>query len=148
MASFLAPLHPNRDLIIFDQRGVGLSEPALECPDWEQAQFEVLDEPDVEISLQTTFEALMICRDQLIEEGHNLAAYTTQQNAGDVDAIREALGYEQLNLYGGSYGSHLAQAVMRDFPEAVRSVVLTSVYPLERSLFIDAIDRRRASVPG
>jgi pimeloyl-ACP methyl ester carboxylesterase len=138
MASFLAPLHPNRDLIIFDQRGVGLSEPALECPDWEQAQYEVLDEPDVAVALETTFEALMLCRDQLVEEGHNLAAYTTRQNAADVDAIRTALGYEQLNLYGGSYGSHLAQAVMRDFPEAVRSVVLSSVYPLERSLFIDA----------
>ena len=55
-----------------------------------------------------------------------------------MDAIRIALGYEQLNLYGGSYGSHLAQAVMRDFPESIRSVVLSSVYPLERSLFIDA----------
>jgi pimeloyl-ACP methyl ester carboxylesterase len=138
MASLLTPLHPNRDLILFDQRGVGLSEPALECPDWEEAQYEVLDEPDVEVALQTTFEALMLCRDQLLDEGYNLEAYTTQQNAADVNAIRIALGYEQLNLYGGSYGSHLAQAVMRDFPEGIRSVVLTSVYPLESSLFIDA----------
>jgi pimeloyl-ACP methyl ester carboxylesterase len=138
LASYLAPLHPDRDLIVFDQRGVGLSEPALECPDWEQTQYEVLDEPDAEAALQTTFEALMLCRDRLVDEGHNLAAYTTLQNAADVNAIRLALGYEQLNLYGGSYGSHLAQAVMRDFPEGIRSVVLSSVYPLERSLLIDA----------
>jgi pimeloyl-ACP methyl ester carboxylesterase len=138
LASFLAPLHKNRDLIVFDQRGVGLSEPALECPGWEQVQYEVLDEPDAEIAMQTTFEGLMLCGDRLESEGHNLAAYNTLQNAADVNAIRNALGYEKLNLYGGSYGSHLAQAVMRDFPEAIRSVVLTSVYPLERSLFIDA----------
>ncbi len=138
LASFLAPLYPNRDLIVFDQRGVGLSEPALECPGWEQAQFEVLDESDLEVVMQTTFDALMRCRDRLVNEGHNLAAYTTLQNAADVDAIRQALGYEQMNLYGGSYGSHLAQAVMRDFPEGIRSVVLTSIYPLERSLIIDA----------
>ena len=138
LASFLAPLHADRDLIVFDQRGVGLSEPALECPGWEQAQLEVLDERDPEVVMQTTFEALMLCRDRLVSEGHNLAAYTTLQNAADVNAIRLALGYEQLNLYGGSYGSHLAQAVMRDFPEGIRSVVLTSVYPLEGSLIIDA----------
>lgn len=137
-APVLEPLHPDRDLILFDQRGVGLSEPALECPGWEQAQFEILDEPDAEVALQTTFEALMLCRDRLVAEGHNLAAYTTLQNAADVNAIRLALGYEQLNLYGASYGSHLGQAVMRDYPEAVRSVVLSSVYPLERSLFLDA----------
>jgi pimeloyl-ACP methyl ester carboxylesterase len=138
LAPLLTPLHPNRDLIIFDQRGVGLSEPALECPGWEQAQYEVLDEPEAEVALQTTFEALLLCRDRLVKEGQNLAAYTTLQNAADVNAIRIALGYEQMNLYGGSYGSHLAQAVMRDFPQAIRSVVLTSVYPLESSLFIDA----------
>jgi pimeloyl-ACP methyl ester carboxylesterase len=138
LASVLVPLHPDRDLIIFDQRGVGLSEPALECPGWEQAQYEVLDEPDAEVALHSTFEALMLCRDRLVNEGHNLAAYTTQQNAADVNAIRLALGYDQLNLYGASYGSHLGQAVMRDFPEGIRSVVLSSVYPLERSLFIDA----------
>ena len=98
LASFLAPLHPNRDLIVFDQRGVGLSEPALECPGWEQAQLEVLDERDPEVVMQTTFEALMLCRDRLVSEGHNLAAYTTLQNAADVNAIRLALGYEQMNL--------------------------------------------------
>lgn len=137
MAELLAPIHPNRDFIVFDQRGVGLSEPALECPEFVRALFEILDEADQNVAMQTTFEALLTCRDRLVSEGHNLSVYNTTQNAADVNSIRIALGYDQVNLYGGSYGSLLAQAVMRDFPEGVRSVVLTSVLPLEKSLVVE-----------
>jgi pimeloyl-ACP methyl ester carboxylesterase len=151
LAQVLAPIHPNRDLILFDQRGVGLSEPALECPEFVQALFEpalecpefvqalfdLLDEPDPEVALQTQFDALMACRDHLVSEGHNLSAYNTVQNGADVNGIRIALGYDQVNLYGGSYGSLLAQAVMRDYPEGIRSVVVNSVLPLEKSLFVE-----------
>ncbi|MGB3904333.1 MAG: alpha/beta fold hydrolase, partial [Anaerolineae bacterium] len=98
----LAPIHPNRDLIIFDQRGAGLSEPALECPEFVQAFFDLLDEPDADVAQQALFDASMACRDRLVSEGHNLSAYNTVQNAADVNAIRIALGYDQVNLYGGS----------------------------------------------
>ena len=137
MAQGLAPIHPNRDLIIFDQRGAGLSEPALECPEFVQAFYDLLDEPDPDVALQATFDAVMNCRDRLVSEGHNLSAYNTTQNAADVNSIRIALGYDQVNLYGGSYGSLLGQATMRDYPEGIRSVVLTSVLPLEKSLFVE-----------
>ena len=130
IASLLAHTHPQRDLIIFDQRGVGLSEPALECPDWVQAQYDILDEADSDTALRLPYEALMACRERLTEEGVNLSAFTTTQSAADVDAIRRALGYEELNLLGGSYGSFLAQAVARDFPETVRSMVINSVWPM------------------
>jgi pimeloyl-ACP methyl ester carboxylesterase len=136
MARVFGPIHPNRDFVVFDQRGVGLSEPALECPEFVQALFDLLDEPDPEVALQAQFEALMACRDRLVSEGHNLSAYNTVQNAADVNAIRIALGYDQVNLYGGSYGSLLAQATMRDHPEAIRSVAINSVLPLEKSIFV------------
>jgi len=137
LAQGLAPIHPNRDFIVFDQRGVGLSEPALECPEFMQALFDLMGEPDPDVALQTQFDAVMACRDRLVSEGHNLSAYNTTQNAADVNSIRIALGYDQVNLYGGSYGSLLAQATMRDYPEGIRSVVLTSVLPLEKSLFVE-----------
>jgi pimeloyl-ACP methyl ester carboxylesterase len=133
----LAPLHPNRDLVIFDQRGVGLSEPALECPEFMQAMFDILDESEPEAAAKMQFNALMACRDRLIEAGYNLSVYTTQQNAADVNAIRIALGYDRINLHGSSYGSHLAQAVMRDYPQHIRSVAINSVWPLEKSLSVD-----------
>jgi pimeloyl-ACP methyl ester carboxylesterase len=138
MAMVFAPIHANRDYIVFDQRGVGLSEPALECPEWEQTLFDLLDEADPAVILETAFDALMECRDRLVGEGHNLAAYTTTQSAADVDAIRVALGYDQVNLWGGSYGSLLAQTVMRDHPEGIRSAVIESVWPLEVSFFVEA----------
>ncbi len=138
LAPTLAPLHPNRDLIFFDQRGVGLSEPALECPEFVQVMFDLLDEADADVVAESIFDAHMSCRDRLVGEGHNLSAYTTAQNAADVNAIRTALGYDQINLFGGSYGSLLAQATMRDYPDNLRSVAFNSTLPLETSLFVDA----------
>ena len=138
IAQLLAPVHPNRDLILFDQRGVGLSEPALECPELVQVTFDLLDEPDPNVAQQTAFDAIVSCRDRLVSEGHNLSAYNTIQNAADVNAIRIALGYDQINLWGGSYGSLLAQAVMRDHPEGIRSAAIVSVLPLEVSFFVEA----------
>jgi pimeloyl-ACP methyl ester carboxylesterase len=137
LGQILAPIYPNRDLIVFDQRGVGFSKPALECPEFVEAQFEILDEVDSGKAIQTTFASLMTCRDQLLKEGINLDMYNTIQNAADVNAIRLALGYDQINLYGGSYGSLLAQAVIRDYPQSIRSVAMNSVLPMEKSFFIE-----------
>jgi pimeloyl-ACP methyl ester carboxylesterase len=138
LAPVLAPIHPNRDLIFFDQRGVGLSEPALECPEFLEVQFDLLDEEAPDAIVRANFDALMACRDRLVSEGYNLSAYNTVQNAADVNAIRTALGYDQVNLLGGSYGSLLAQATMRDHPEGIRSVVINSVLPLEKSFSVEA----------
>lgn len=138
MLQLFGGIHPNRDLIIFDQRGVGLSEPALECPEWVDVQYDLLDEPDELAAMQTNFETLIACRERLVGEGVNLSAYNTSQSAADVNAIREALGYEHLNLFGGSYGSFLAQAVAREYPEMVRSVAMNSVYPLDISFLVES----------
>jgi pimeloyl-ACP methyl ester carboxylesterase len=140
-AQFMSLFAGSRDIILFDQRGVGLSQPALECPEFIEAVFDLLDEPDPNVAAEAQFEALMACRDNLLAEGHDLSVFTTAQSAADVNAIREALGYDEVNLYGGSYGSFLAQAVMRDYPDGVRSAVIESVYPLEASLIMDAPQR-------
>ncbi len=132
----LAPFFPNRDFVLFDQRGVGLSEPALECPEWEEALFDLLHETDPDIFMKASFDSLMACRDRLVAEGHDLSIYNTIQNAADVDAIRQALGYEQVNLLGGSYGSILAQEAARQQPESIRSVILAATWPLEQSFFV------------
>ncbi len=137
VADLLAPLHPGRDLILFDQRGVGFSEPALDCPEFIVALLENLNETDANLAAKNSFEALIACRDRLMAEGHNLAAYTTWQSAADVEMIRQALGYDLINLYGGSYGSLLAQAVMRDHPQHIRSVIMDSIWPLEKSFFVE-----------
>jgi pimeloyl-ACP methyl ester carboxylesterase len=137
LADHLAPLNAERDLVFFDQRGVGKSQPALECPEFVNALFDILDEPDPGTVQRIVFESLMACQERLVTEGHNLAVFNTAQNAADVEAIRLALGYEQVNLFGGSYGSLLAQAVMRDYPDYIRSVIIDSTVPMEKSLLVD-----------
>jgi CubicO group peptidase (beta-lactamase class C family)/pimeloyl-ACP methyl ester carboxylesterase len=132
----LGPFRAQRDIIAFDQRGVGLSEPALECPEWIDGFLDNLDELDPQVGLQALFDSFMACRDRLVAEGYNLSAFNTTENAADVDDIRKALGYEQVNLYGASYGSLLAQTVLRNHPESVRSAVLGAVMPAERSFFV------------
>ncbi len=136
-AQALGSQYPDRDVIFFDQRGVGLSEPALECPEWTDAVRDLLDELDPVVALQEQFDALVVCQSRLMSEGYDLNGYNTTQNAADVNDIRQALGYETLNLLGVSYGSLLAQVVMREHPEAVRSVVLDSVLPTDASFFVD-----------
>lgn len=103
----------DRDLILFDQRGTGYSLPSLNCPEVEEG----LDD------------GTQLCQERLISEGVNLQAYNSAENAADVADLGLALGYEEWNLYGISYGTRLALTVMRDYPEGVRSVVIDSVYP-------------------
>ncbi len=127
-----------RDFIVFDQRGVGLSEPALECPEFTETMLAWLErEPDADAAAQAVYDAVVTCRARLAAEGIDFAAYNTLENAADVADLTEALGYEQVNLVGVSYGSLLAQAIMRDYPEIVRSAVIDSVLPTSRSFFID-----------
>ncbi len=127
----------NRDFIVFDQRGAGMSQPALECPEWEEALLDGFMEADPNVSLEDQYHAALACAERLQSEGYPLDVFTTQQNAADINAIRVALGYEQVNLVGVSYGSLLAQAAMRDYPEGIRSVVIDSVMPLDASLTVD-----------
>lgn len=133
------PMVGERDLILFDQRGAGLSQPTLECPEVEATLLDLLDEPNADVATEKAFNAILTCRRRLGQDKRDLSAFNTAQNAADVDAIRKVLGYEQVNLLGGSYGSRLAQAVMRDYPAAVRSVVISAVLPLEKSFFVDSV---------
>jgi pimeloyl-ACP methyl ester carboxylesterase len=68
-------------------------------------------------------------------EGIDLSAYNSAASAADLSDLRLALGYEKLNLYAVSYGTRLALTLMRDYPDAVRSAVLDSAYPLQVNLY-------------
>lgn len=120
----------DRDVILFDQRGTLGSQPALACPEMLDYVTETIEQDlslDDHIELQLA--ATQECYERLSAEGINLSAYNSVENAADVAALREALGYDEYNLYGVSYGSLLAQHVMRDHPEGLRSVILDAVAP-------------------
>lgn len=114
----LSKLSENRDILLVDQRGTGQSN-ALKCPQIELAEALALDWDELG---RTTQE----CLDSLDADPR---FYTTTIAMYDVDAAREALGYETVNLFGGSYGTRAAQVYLRLFPERVRTVVLDGVVP-------------------
>jgi pimeloyl-ACP methyl ester carboxylesterase len=125
-AELLGPIAATRDLIVFDQRGIGLSAP-LSCHAFER--------PDIYHSFGAELEA---CGDQL---GSVRAYYTTADTVADIEAIREAGGYEKLVLYGTSYGTKVAERYAQEYPSHVEALVLDSVVPpngpepLNRSTF-------------
>lgn len=114
----LRKINENRDILLVDQRGTGQSN-ALKCPQIELDEALALDWDEL---ARTTSE----CLESL--EG-DPRFYTTTIAMHDIDAARAALGYEQVNLYGGSYGTRAAQVYLRLFPERVRSIVLDGVVP-------------------
>jgi pimeloyl-ACP methyl ester carboxylesterase len=135
----LGDLLQDRDLVVFDQRGVGLSEPALDCPEHAEVVRETYGaDVSSEEARQRMLDAYRTCRDRLTEEGVNLSAYTSAASAADVHDLMEALGYDRYNLYGCSYGTRLGLTIMRDYPDEVRSAVLDSIGPLQE----DALELR------
>lgn len=110
-----------RDLVMVDQRGTGASNP-LDCPDPQETP-EVLG---VELPLDEQVAELASCRAAL---GADPALYGTDIAMGDLEQVRAALGYEQINLLGVSYGTRAALAYQRLYPERTRSLVLDGVVP-------------------
>jgi pimeloyl-ACP methyl ester carboxylesterase len=118
VANALRKVNESRDILLVDQRGTGQSNP-LKCPQVELEKALAADWDDLA-------EATRACLDSVDGDPR---FYTTTIAMHDIDAARAALGYEQVNLFGGSYGTRAAQVYLRLFPERVRTVVLDSVVP-------------------
>jgi pimeloyl-ACP methyl ester carboxylesterase len=114
-------IHRDRDIVLLDQRGTGKSNP-LNCP--QEAETEPRPS-DSEIAEQTRR-----CLKDLSAKA-DVAQYTTSIAVKDLDRLRQALGYNRINLYGVSYGTRVAQHYLRRFPEHTRSLVLDGVVPPE-----------------
>jgi len=121
----LEKVRRNRDILLVDQRGTGESS-RMDCPiDDDALLFET------EFTLDDTLEYVTECLDEL---PHDPRYFTTSVAVTDLEAIREALGYTQLNLYGVSYGSRVAQHFARRYPESTRTVVIDGVVPPQAAL--------------
>jgi pimeloyl-ACP methyl ester carboxylesterase len=125
-AALLGPILSTRDLIVFDQRGIGLSHP-LSC-----SAFEHLGNRD------PSPQAVALCAGQI---GASHGFYETADTVSDIEAIRQAGDYEKLVLYGTSYGTKVAERYAQRYPTHVAALVLDSVVlpngpdPLRRSTF-------------
>lgn len=130
-------IRQHRDILLIDQRGTGESAP-MACD---------IDEDIVEgkYSEEQTLELTEECIAVL---PHDPRFFTTSVAVRDLEALRQALGYGQLNLYGISYGTRVAQHFARQFPDSTRTVIIDGVVPPQLPLGPDiatesqkAIDR-------
>jgi pimeloyl-ACP methyl ester carboxylesterase len=134
-----ATIRKARDIVMIDQRGTGRSN-GLYCD---------IDDPRERAILlfggQFPPGTMAACRDALASRA-DLRFYHTAVAAQDVDRVRRWLGYDRIDLYGGSYGTRAALAYLRDFPDQVRTATLRAVIAPSGSLVLDNPKDAQASL--
>jgi len=140
LAGMLGGVRRDRDIVLVDPRGTGKSAP-LRC-----AALAPRD-PFDEFADADAASAAQRCRAEIEAAGSpDVALYTTPAYVADLDAVRSALGYQRINLWGGSYGTRAAQEYVRRYPQHVRSVVLDGVAPPDLRISLDIWPTRDAAL--
>lgn len=132
----VSPFIAERDVIIYDQRGAGESSPLPICTEaWDlDDAFFTTATPHVELRDDYTA-SLVDCAERLQRRDDiDLSDYSSAVHADDLLDLIRALDYDRVNLYGVSYGTRLAQTMLRDHPAPIRSSILSGVYPAEENL--------------
>ncbi|NNF15299.1 MAG: alpha/beta fold hydrolase [Gammaproteobacteria bacterium] len=126
-----------RDIILVDQRGTGRSNrQQCELPE---------DRRDYDLESWSPEDIAAFTRECLAALGDGARYYTTSIAVEDLERLRQAFGYPQLDLYGISYGTRVAQHYLRRYPQQVRSVILDGVVPVTMPLGPDiAINAQHA----
>jgi len=131
LAGFLTLLHADmgadRDLVFVDMRGTA-GPGRLDCDFGGGTD-------DLQPYLDSSFPlaAIRRCREELSKKA-DLRLYTTDLLADDLEEVRAWLGYGKINLFGGSYGTRLAQVYLKRHPKAVRSLILDGVVPMDEPI--------------
>jgi pimeloyl-ACP methyl ester carboxylesterase len=127
-------LRADRDVILYDQRGVGFSEPVfcLELAGESPGSFE---NPAARRAHQR--QVFARCGDSMRRAGYDLSQYNSVVSAHDLQDLRRALGYREWNLWAVSYGTRVAFAAMRVAPEGIRSAVLDGPSPPNRAFWFN-----------
>jgi pimeloyl-ACP methyl ester carboxylesterase len=117
-------LRARREIVFVDQRGTGGSNP-LNCDLYGSPP-----EPERILAGPFPIDAVRACR-QRLQAIADLGQYTTAAAADDLDEVRRWLGYDKINLWGGSYGTRAVQVYLRRYVEHVRAAVLDGVLPVD-----------------
>ena len=124
-----AKMREHRDMVFVDQRGTGRSHP-LDCTLFNPA------DPQSFLGYFFPLEDVRKCRAEL-EPKADLKLYTTTIAMDDIDEVRAALGYEKINLFGGSYGTRAALTYLKRYPQHVRTAMLQGVAPPDQYMPVD-----------
>jgi len=133
-AAFTA-IRRDRDILLVDQRGTGRSN-RLDCNFTQQADLEVIDPARLR----------ELARGCLAALPGDPRFYTTSVAVRDLEDLRAALGYRQLTLYAGSYGTRVAQHYLRRYPSRVRAAILDGVVPVGLPLGPDIAPRAQRAL--
>lgn len=120
------PLREKNDIVLFDIRGTGFSEPRL-CPNLGKKFLEILakNQSVNDDENQKTSEALL-CKQDLLNQGVDIEAYNSVSVSKDLHALKKSLGYLNWHVYGASYGTYMAQVYSSLFPKDVKTLTLDS----------------------
>ncbi len=120
----------DRPVVVYSQRGAPQSSPDLVCEEVTEFSLETLDaDKESQDFVEQSANAVSECATRLVGEGIDFAEVNSSNAAKDLDALRQALGYETWNVYGNSYGTRLAQSYVSEFPDSVKALVLDGVQP-------------------
>jgi len=113
----------DQDWVFFDQRGGGQSVPNLDCPGTHLTDAGPPTDQDAQ--------GIVACLKGFQAKGVNISRYNAVEVAKDVQDLRQLLGFKQIDLFGGSYGTRIEAAIQAHEPQGVRAVVQDSPWPPE-----------------
>lgn len=114
------------DIVGWDPRGTGESEPAIDCIDDYDPYFNAIDltpDTDEERTTAVGVAANFVEACETNNPGY-LEHVGTNNSARDIDSLRQALGEDEISYFGFSYGSELGATWATLFPDTVRAAVL------------------------
>jgi len=133
-----SPFRDNRDIILFDQRGVGYSSALLNMGN-EIFQILAKDLSSKE-ELDEMSKLITFIQQKIESNGKKLSNYNTYQNARDIGALMIYLGYGKYNILGASYGTTLGRMVQELYPEKLNSVIHNSPSPISDDFLVTRLE--------
>ncbi|MEO0696088.1 MAG: alpha/beta fold hydrolase [Pseudomonadota bacterium] len=135
-------IRDTRDLFILEQRGIGYSDDF--CPIYSVFDPATMNAKTPEEAAAAQLAQAEDCFRKAKDAKVDLSGYNSIENARDVKAMRQALGFEQWNVWGISYGSVLGQAYLKVDPEGIRAAVIDAIVPLEQGAHFQGVGEHYA----
>ncbi len=140
VAQEFVKIRKNRDLVFVDQRGTGGSNP-LNCDFFNPA------DPQSFLGHWNPPADVRKCR-ELLQPKADLRQYVTSIAMDDLDEVRAALGYQKINISGGSYGTRAALTYLKYHGENVRSMILQGLSPTNQYMPRDFAQHTQRALDG
>jgi len=120
-SEIFSKMNEERDLVFMDQRGTGKSNPLQLDMHYDNLQDYFKDALTLDETVKETYKRLA--------ESNDLKKYGTLNAARDIESVRDAMGYDKINIYGTSYGTRLALAYINKYPGKVKTATLKGLVP-------------------